>query len=648
MNTRLSHVILTLGKELRETLRDRRTIAVMILFPMIVYPLLALLVSQVVVAREKRREARAAKVAVLGQGQSADDLRGRIRRSAGTLMLAESGDAADVEGGRIDALLAVLGAEPARHVEVVYDATRDDSREAAERVQDLLARALAPECIRFDVKKRDLASKTNLGGYLLSKALPLVVILMVMLGGFYPAIDATAGERERGTLETVLCAPVRRFDLLLGKVLAVAFIAALTGILNLASMTLTLIQIAKLGGAAMLLPVPWGRTVAAALVVLPAAFLFASIFVTIGSVARGFKEAQNLLMPVYFAAIAPALVGAVGDYALAGATALVPVMNVTLLARDLMLGKATGVGVVMAIGSTAVYGALALWLAVRVYDSERFVEPRPRDRRGGSEGGATHPTHLPVAPTAGEALSLFALAFVLLYFVFVPLQQKHLVGGMLFSQGVGLLGLPVLLARISGRQVLPMIALRPPPPAALLGAGLIGAGAWAAVALLSERLVPVPKEFLEQLRRALVDNNRGLVVNLALFALTPAICEEVFFRGVVLRGLGTRLSPAAAALVTGALFGLFHLDLYRLLPSAVLGVLLSFIAQSSRSLVPAMFAHFLNNAILLLLATTHLDQRLSGLGRAASAGLLASSVTLTALGVLILRRNAAKNETYAA
>ena len=118
----------------------------------------------------------------------------------------------------------------------------------------MAARLLRPQ---FDIERENLAPATRIGGYLLSKALPLMILLMVLLGAFYPAIDVTAGERERGTLETVLAAPIPRLDLLLGKVLAVTALASASGLLNLASMSLTLVQVVNLAAPAADLPVPW-------------------------------------------------------------------------------------------------------------------------------------------------------------------------------------------------------------------------------------------------------------------------------------------------------------------------------------------------------------------------------------------------------
>src|SRR6185503_18966080 len=186
--------------------------------------------------------------------------------------------------------------------------------------------------------------------------------------------DITAGERERGTLETTLSAPIARSALMTGKVVAVATLAALSGLLNLASMSITVLEGAKLAaGAGMTASLPWLNAGAAALLVIPpAAFLFASVMVALGALARSFKEAQTLLTPVYFLCMAPALIAALGDFELGGATVFVPGIGVTLLARDLIAGHATLAVTIAVFASSIAYGAAALALAARLYDSERL------------------------------------------------------------------------------------------------------------------------------------------------------------------------------------------------------------------------------------------------------------------------------------
>jgi sodium transport system permease protein len=170
----------------------------------------------------------------------------------------------------------------------------------------------------------------------------------------------------------------------------------------------------------------------------------------------------------------------------------------------------------------------------------------------------------------------------------------------------------------------------------------MGASAWAVVAMLSEWLVPVPKDVLEQMRKALLpgDGSRSLVASLLLVAATPAVCEEVLFRGVVLRGLATRLTPTGAIVITGLLFGMFHLNVWKLLPTALLGIALSWAAFESRSLVTSMIVHFINNGMLVTLSALKADEPLGRLGRGASAAIFAVAVVVSGAGVYLVRRGA--------
>jgi sodium transport system permease protein len=638
---RFRHVGATFGKELREALRDRRTLAIMILLPLVVYPLLSMLAAQVVTSREKQREERPATVAVVdASSESAEraQLVAHLKTNPTTLVLLPAGTASDVEHGRLDVLVELSATQPAT-VTLVYDASREESRAAEERVSDALAKSLPDGCApRFSSHSRDVAPRAQLGGYLLSKALPLFVVLMVLLGAFYPAIDVTAGERERGTLETVLSSPIRRFDLMLGKILAVAFLASLTGLLNLGSMAVTLMQILRLGADKVTLDIPWLGALSASLVIVPTALLFASAFVAIGATARTFKEAQLLLLPIYFVTVAPAMAGAVGDYRLAGITTCIPGMNVTLLARDLLAGHATFGGILGTLVSTVLLSAVAVAFAARVYDSERMVAPSPRRLPGSPP--STRKTN------AGDAMVLFALAFLLLYFVFLPLEQRHLVLGLLVAEWLGLFGLVYLFARLSGQAFPQALGYRPSKRKAVVGAALIGCSAWVVVSMVSDWLLPVPKEMLEQLRRSLIplDGSRGLLATLFLVAVSPAICEESLFRGPLLRGLRARLGGPAAAALTALLFGLFHLDVYRLIPSTLLGLLLGVIALESGSIVPSIIAHFCNNAMLILLVHLRLDDRMESLGHATLAAIAVASLLLSAVGVALVRSGEKKSE----
>src|SRR6185295_11760293 len=117
-------------------------------------------------------------------------------------------------------------------------------------------------------------------------------------------------------------------------------------------------------------------------------------------------------------------------------------------------------------------------------------------------------------------------------------------------------------------------------PRAVVGALLIGGSSWIVLGLLMEWFFPIRQDVLDELRKmvAPADGSRSLPFNLFLVALTPAICEEALFRGPILRGLASRLQPVAAIALTGLFFGLFHVQIERIVPTAFLGILLSWLA----------------------------------------------------------------------
>jgi sodium transport system permease protein len=666
---RLADVGLVAAKELRETLRDRRTLVVMVLFPLVVYPLMSLLMAQVMASHTARGEARRSRVGVVGPAALAEPVRARLRADPKAFdpdVVAWSlGDGAEderrvVESGALDALAEVGakgsgqgGSAGATRVRLVYDEARDESRQAHDRVGGALGGALAPGCSTlFALEDRNVAPRARVGGYVLSKLLPLIVVVMIMLGAFYPAIDITAGERERGTLETILSAPVGRFELMAGKVIAVATLSTVTGLLNMTSMSLTMIEGIRLAGASSPVAIPWTRAASTLIVVVPASFLFAAVMVAIGAMARGFKEAQTLLTPVYFLCFTPSLIAGLGDWELRGVAALVPGVNVTLLARDLILGKAT-LGVTLAVvASTLAFGSLALSLAARLYDSERLLAADDSSlplvawlRRLIGWGGA--PARLDAAtpaPTPGHALAMFGLGFVLLVFVFRELQAWRLVPGLLLTEWVGIFGLVVLYARATGQRLVDVLPVRAVRPRALVGAALVGSSAWAVVGIVAHWILPAPRELEEQMRRIVQHSgSHGLGASLALMAFTPAVCEEALFRGVILRGFAAKLPRLTSAVLTGALFGLFHLDLWRLLPTGLLGVALSLIALETGSIIPPMITHFVNNASLVVLVDLGSDAAGEDMSRPLQIGLLAGGLVVLTAGAALLRGTGPKS-----
>ncbi len=199
---------------------------------------------------------------------------------------------------------------------------------------------------------------------------PLILILMTITGAVYPAIDLTAGERERGTLEILMAAPLPRLSLLLAKYAAVMTVAMLTALVNLGAMALTL-TVSGLGprllGESGLSPLLLAEVFG--LLLLFAAF-FSAVLLALTSFARSFKEAQAYLIPLMLLSLLPGTLSLVPGVNLGGVLLLVPLLNTVLLARDILAGNAEPMAAVVVVVSTLAYALGAIAVAARLFGAE--------------------------------------------------------------------------------------------------------------------------------------------------------------------------------------------------------------------------------------------------------------------------------------
>jgi ABC-2 type transport system permease protein/sodium transport system permease protein len=198
----------------------------------------------------------------------------------------------------------------------------------------------------------------------------LILILMTITGAVYPAIDLTAGERERGTMEAMIATPAPRFLLLLSKYVAVVTVAVLTALANLFASWITL----SIGGLGRALLGERGFSLLALVQILPLLVIFAAFFSAIllamCSFARSFKEAQAYLIPVMLVSLAPALVTLMPNIEFSTLLGIVPLVNILLLSRDIMTGSPQALPAFAAVFSTLLYAAAALVVASKLFGAE--------------------------------------------------------------------------------------------------------------------------------------------------------------------------------------------------------------------------------------------------------------------------------------
>ena len=393
------------GKELRDMLRDRRTLVSMIVIPTLLMPLIVGLVVfvSVKVIRQARAEAPVvmvaggadspvARAALLAHGKiravpATEDWRERIANKAvrATVEFPAGFDAA-LERGDPAAVKIFHYEGELRSGFAVGEIQRffSDYRERTVTAR-LAGRGLPPSFVKpFAVQVENVAPPEKVGGNVIGGIIPYMFLLLCFTGAMYPAMDLTAGEKERGTMETILCSPVSRLELVLGKFLMVLTASLGTVLCSLISMVGTVslggpLLVAMVGanrgaGAAAALPSldPLGL-LAVLVLVLPMAVFFSALLLAISLVAKSFKEAQSYLSPLVIVIILPAVAGVLPGVELNGQLALVPILNVSLASKELVSGVWHWPHLALIFGSTSVYAALALAWAVRMFNREDVI-----------------------------------------------------------------------------------------------------------------------------------------------------------------------------------------------------------------------------------------------------------------------------------
>ncbi len=389
---RLSTISVLYRKEMLDMVRDRRTVLSMILAPIVAMPLLFQFMSFVVKTAEKRAGVEAVDIAVTNPG----NLPGLLNALVGVkFKVVNKADAKSaVEKKEVAAGVEALPLPDGRASIAIYsDATRQASTVAAERIATALDKFKesgillklhemgVPERVYspFTVKRVNLARGQRMAGFVWGSMLGYVVVLLMFSGGMYPAIDLTAGEKERKTLEVLLSAPAGRNEIIMGKLLATASAVLITAFLALVSMAFSLRHLSfgkgSSGDAGQLGPMPadLGTLALVAAALVPTAIMGASLMIVIALFAKSFKEAQSYLTPLVLAAVFPLMAGMLPGLHLTPALALVPLFNVCQLIKEIFLGEYSHESFAVTVASNALYAALAFFAAVQIFKNERVL-----------------------------------------------------------------------------------------------------------------------------------------------------------------------------------------------------------------------------------------------------------------------------------
>lgn len=393
----LRNIGIVYRKELTDSLRDRRTVISMVVVPLLLFPVMTLGFSYLAVKLVGKAKEEVPTIMVLGGEDSPEVLAG-LRKLKSIQIIPPSPDyveqisnkkirgAVEIPPGFAAALergepktvriymyegeiKSMFGVE---HVQKFFR----DLREKTVRA-NLASRHVPESLIKpFEIEQKNVAPPERVAGTTFGGFLGYMVIVLCLTGAMYPAMDLTAGEKERGTIETILCSPVSRTHLVLGKFLMVLTASLATATLSVISMSLSFLGLGKLVGtesgkdAALQLTFSLKAVLAVFGMVLPIAVLFSAALLTIALFAKSYKEAQSYISPLMIIVILPAVASMLPGVELNARLAMVPILNTSLVSKEIVSGTYHWKYITMIFASSCAYAAAAIFIAVKMFQRE--------------------------------------------------------------------------------------------------------------------------------------------------------------------------------------------------------------------------------------------------------------------------------------
>ncbi len=393
----LTRILIIFRKELRDTLRDRRTIVMMVALPMVLMPALIAGAAALAIRQTQQAQERPLKVAYIDNGNASGlsglfETRTDIQLITGvpadslpSFIRGDSLDAAFIVGPSFDqqvqelrpgelTLMFDTGDNDVvqRRLRAIVDIYRDSL--LAQRLEQSNLPSTFTETV--DLQQVDLATTQEVMGRIIGGILPYMFLLFCYLGAMYPAIDLAAGEKERATLETLLTSPASRMEILTGKFIVVVLAGIASALVALLGVIIGLNQAPdmppELLSVVESILTPTAIILEIALLI-PLTMFFAALLLALSVFAKSFKEAQSIVSPISFLVIIPAAVGMMPGFVLSPVTAVIPVLNVSLATKDIIAGTIDPGLLAIVFVSLIVLAIFGLLLCARHFRNENVL-----------------------------------------------------------------------------------------------------------------------------------------------------------------------------------------------------------------------------------------------------------------------------------
>lgn len=621
-------------KEILDIVRDRKSIFMMIVVPILLYPIIMVLLMGIMNSSINKMTSETITLG-LSSAPNAEfveivDSENAIREKEDTLGNIEiktniKDYKSELEKGEIDAyidnsikdndykvIINSASDESGIKSNAIFDVMNKYKRKMSER--EIEKHGLNSKQILEPIKyeKVDITNSAKKAGMLLGQVIPFILIIGVLFGSIYPAIDVMAGEKERGTLETLFSLPISNMELVIGKYMAVSASAILTSLLNIISMSCTLGYFMKAESIynPSMMHINYSVLGGAVLITVVSVILFAQVVSALAmcvcSFAKTFKEAQNYITPLMLIIMVPAYISMIPNISLSRITATIPVVNISLLIKSVISLRANMKMVSLVLIVNLIFVLISLVLLSKIFNSEDILFGEKRNfkliqsRSSIKEGSM---------PGISDGFMVYVLAFISLIYVSPILNMKLGIMGNTINQFIMAL-IPILVAVYIKADFKKLFSIKKIKIKDIIRAAVtwfVGSLIMSVFVMILLKLFPDQMKVSEQLNE-IIKSSGELFTQIILFALVPAICEETLFRGFVLSafrdkktfGQKNEKHIVFAIVVSGILFGIMHLDFIRIIPTSILGMVMAYNVYKSKSIFTSVGIHFFNNLLSVL------------------------------------------------
>ena len=385
-------------KELTDVLRDRRTLFFMIVIPVIVMPLILIGSIKFQEYQSKKSDEKVLNIGLINK-TSDSQIRDYLLDQKG-VYLVEDIDLDSLELGiKNDSLQGGLyihknfindiSANGMGEVEVYYKSS-DLMSKAKNRIYNALEiyknEVVSERLSEFNVDKgllepldiinKDMSTKKETIGKAVGGLIPYMLVIFIFLGAMYPAIDLGAGEKERGSLETLLSSPATKFEITVGKLMVVSLAGMVSGLISVVGISAPIYLLGNIPDqikSTVLEIISPFIIVSVIILMIPIAIFFASMLLSISFYARSFKEAQSLMGPLNIIIIVPLMLTLGPGIEIDHITALIPLINVGLLTKEILAGSAQPIYFIETLSSLLFFAAIGIRFSVYWFNKENTI-----------------------------------------------------------------------------------------------------------------------------------------------------------------------------------------------------------------------------------------------------------------------------------